>query len=76
MEGKHTKKVGSYHVTSQLLGQGTFSTVYLAYDRQHRPLAAKIIPLNFTTRTSSLTQNSKPNSSRKSTASRNANMKI
>ena len=55
MEGKQTKKVGSYHITTQLLGQGTFSTVYLAYDRQHRPVAAKIIPLNFSTRTSYLT---------------------
>ena len=46
MEGKQNKTVGKYLVTRELLGKGSFSTVYLAKDQQLRPLAAKLIPLH------------------------------
>ena len=46
MEGKSIKKIGNYQITSTVLGKGTFSTVYLAYDHQQKPIAAKVISLN------------------------------
>ena len=45
MEGKKAKKVGQYLVTSQILGRGAFSTVYLAFNQQKKSLAAKVFPL-------------------------------
>ena len=46
MEGKKAKKVGQYLVSSQMLGQGAFSTVYLAFDHKQKPLAVKVFPLS------------------------------
>ncbi len=46
MEGKAIKKIGKYTLGHQLLGAGSFSTVYLAYDAQERPFAVKVIPLS------------------------------
>ena len=46
MEGKSIKKIGNYQITSTVLGKGTFSTVYLAYDHQQKPITAKVISLN------------------------------
>jgi len=45
MEGKTIKKIGNYQITSRVIGKGTFSTVYLAYDQQQQPVAAKVIDL-------------------------------
>ncbi len=38
------KRIGDYHITNQLLGQGSFSQVYLAYSDQNQKVAVKIIP--------------------------------
>jgi serine/threonine protein kinase len=46
MEGKQHKTIGKYLVTPQLLGQGSFSSVFLAYDQHNKALAAKIIALD------------------------------
>lgn len=46
MEGKSIKKIANYEITSTVIGKGTFSTVYLAYDHQQKPVAAKVIALN------------------------------
>ena len=45
MEGQSHKKIGPYRVSSMLLGKGSFSQVYLAFDPLGRWLAAKTIPL-------------------------------
>jgi serine/threonine protein kinase len=45
MEGKSIKKIGNYYITSNIIGKGTFSTVYLAYDNQQTAIAAKVISL-------------------------------
>lgn len=46
MEGKVIKKIGAYTIGQEVLGQGSFSTVYLAQDSQHHCFAAKVIPLS------------------------------
>lgn len=38
------KRIGEYHITNQLLGQGSFSQVYLGYSDQSQKVAVKIIP--------------------------------
>lgn len=43
MEGKGSKKIGSYTISSQLLGRGSFSSVYLAHRPDRSPLAVKVI---------------------------------
>jgi hypothetical protein len=32
MEGKSHKRIGNFTITPELLGKGSFSEVYLAYD--------------------------------------------
>jgi hypothetical protein len=46
MEGKVIKKIGTYTVYQQLLGKGSFSSVFFAHDQFLKPLAAKVISLS------------------------------
>jgi len=45
MESKSNKKIGQYIVSEQLLGEGSFSKVYLARDPHHRTVAVKVISI-------------------------------
>ncbi len=45
MEGKGCKRIGNFKITEQVLGKGSFSTVYLAYDDYHNKVAAKVIQI-------------------------------
>lgn len=76
MEEKQNKKIGQYLITRQLLGRGSFSTVYKAYDSHHQPLAAKVIPLPRLTCTPPLKQNHKPPSNGKSAVCASAATRI
>jgi|JI6StandDraft_1071083.scaffolds.fasta_scaffold146930_3 serine/threonine protein kinase len=40
---ENTKSVGSYEVTSKLLGEGQFGKVYFGYDAEKRPVAIKAL---------------------------------
>ena len=46
MEGKSYKKISQYRISDQLLGEGSYSKVYLAWDSFLNPVAAKVIPLS------------------------------
>lgn len=43
MEGKGCKRIGDFKITEEVLGKGSFSTVYTAYDHFHNRLAVKVI---------------------------------
>ena len=38
------KRIGNFHISSTLLGQGSFSHVYLGYDNDSNKVAVKVIP--------------------------------
>jgi len=38
------KRIGDFHITNTLLGQGSFSHVYLGYANDSTKVAVKVIP--------------------------------
>lgn len=46
MEGKVIKKIGTYTIYQQLIGKGSFSSVFFAHDQFLKPLAVKVISLS------------------------------
>lgn len=38
------KRIGDFHISNTLLGQGSFSHVYLGYDNDSNKVAVKVIP--------------------------------